>query len=73
MVELQKLGSGEPLTVFDEGDVLITGTGLLNEMKWPSIEGLHQFQGRLLHTANWDENFDATVRASPRLPSWMTA
>ena len=72
MVELQRLGSEEPLTVFDEADVLITGTGLLNEWKWPSIEGLHQFQGRLLHTANWDEDFDATVRA-PAEPLYVTA
>jgi cation diffusion facilitator CzcD-associated flavoprotein CzcO len=51
----------EPLIVEDEADVLVTGTGLLNEWKWPKIEGLHTFKGDLLHTADWDDKFDSTV------------
>ncbi|EXJ56038.1 hypothetical protein A1O7_08969 [Cladophialophora yegresii CBS 114405] len=34
--------------------VLINGTGFLNSWKWPQIAGLHDFQGQLLHSANWD-------------------
>ncbi|KAJ3949097.1 uncharacterized protein N0V96_000209 [Colletotrichum fioriniae] len=26
--------------------------------KWPDIPGLHDFSGSLLHSADWDENFD---------------
>jgi cation diffusion facilitator CzcD-associated flavoprotein CzcO len=34
--------------------VFINGTGFLNSWKWPKIEGLHDFKGTLLHSANWD-------------------
>ncbi|KAJ1706475.1 FAD/NAD(P)-binding domain-containing protein [Aspergillus flavus] len=42
----------------DSADVLMTGTGLLNKPKWPSIPGLQSFQGQLLHSASWVEGFD---------------
>ena len=45
----------------DSADILMTGTGLLNEWKWPSIPGLHDFNGPLLHSASWDETFDSKV------------
>lgn len=28
--------------------------------KWPEIPGLHDFQGDLVHSANWPEKFDDT-------------
>jgi cation diffusion facilitator CzcD-associated flavoprotein CzcO len=59
-----RLDNQEPYIVEDEADVLITGIGLLNEWKWPKIEGLHTFRGDLLHTANWNDNFDLTVSFS---------
>lgn len=61
IVKLERLCSAEPTTFEDEADVLFTGTGLLNEWKWPDIQGLHKFRGDLLHTANWDDTFDPTV------------
>ncbi|KPI34369.1 putative sterigmatocystin biosynthesis monooxygenase stcW [Cyphellophora attinorum] len=36
--------------------VLINGTGVLSRWKWPSIPGLHDFNGTLVHSANWDES-----------------
>ena len=60
-VKLLRTGTDPPTMVEDEADVLVTGTGLLNEWKWPSIRGLNDFKGELLHTANWDESFDPTV------------
>ncbi|KAH6893129.1 hypothetical protein B0T10DRAFT_509739 [Thelonectria olida] len=57
-VKLQQLDANPSVLIEDEADVLITGTGLLNEWKWPAIEGLHSFNGDLLHTANWDESVD---------------
>ncbi|KNG80187.1 hypothetical protein ANOM_011420 [Aspergillus nomiae NRRL 13137] len=45
----------------DSADILMTGTGLLNEWKWPSIPGLHNFNGPLLHSASWDETFDSKL------------
>ena len=42
----------------DIGDVFMTGIGSLNEWKWPDLKGLHDFKGPLLHSANWDPDFD---------------
>ncbi|PGH05484.1 hypothetical protein AJ79_06791 [Helicocarpus griseus UAMH5409] len=43
----------------DSANVFMTGTGLLNERKWPEIPESQSFKGQLLHSANWDENFDS--------------
>lgn len=51
-VQLQDLKTGD--TYEDSSDVLMTGEGVLNEWKWPDIEGIHTFQGEILHSANWD-------------------
>ncbi|KAL3442851.1 hypothetical protein BJX65DRAFT_312463 [Aspergillus insuetus] len=48
-------------TVFqDRVDVFINAGGVLNNWKWPSIDGLHSFQGKLIHSARWDEDYDFT-------------
>ena len=39
-------------------DILINASGILNNYKWPSIPGLNMFQGKLLHSANYDTSFD---------------
>ncbi|RJE26343.1 monooxygenase [Aspergillus sclerotialis] len=46
--------------VSDQCDVLISATGALNNWKWPTIPGLHDFKGKLMHSARWDENYDYT-------------
>jgi cation diffusion facilitator CzcD-associated flavoprotein CzcO len=58
-VKFQRLDTDE--VVEDVGDVFMTGVGALNEWKWPNIEGLHSFKGKLLHSANWDPDYDVTV------------
>lgn len=40
-----------------ETEVVISATGLLNKWKWPSIAGLDKFQGKLLHSADWDSSW----------------
>ena len=45
-------------TVQDECDVLISATGFLSHWRWPSIPGLHDFEGHLCHSAVWDSNYD---------------
>ena len=55
-VELERLASGE--TFKDHADVLISAIGSLNEWNWPSIPGLHDFKGKLLHSAAWDKRYD---------------
>ncbi|KZT12304.1 FAD/NAD-binding domain-containing protein [Laetiporus sulphureus 93-53] len=38
----------------DTADFLFTGVGMLSRWKWPEIDGLNTFEGKLLHTANFD-------------------
>lgn len=38
--------------------VLVNGTGILNNWKWPDIEGLHNFAGPKMHSAAWDHSVD---------------
>ncbi|OQV00810.1 hypothetical protein CLAIMM_06258 [Cladophialophora immunda] len=45
-------------TFYDTCHVLINGSGVVNRWKWPDIPGLHDFQGILSHSANWDQSID---------------
>ncbi|PNH35404.1 hypothetical protein VD0002_g208 [Verticillium dahliae] len=38
--------------------VLVNGTGILNNWKWPDVEGLHDFAGPKMHSAAWDHSVD---------------
>ncbi|KAL9074886.1 MAG: hypothetical protein Q9161_002025 [Pseudevernia consocians] len=55
-VKLENVKTGEVFN--DQGDALITAIGALNEWRWPQIPGLHDFGGKLLHSASWDESYD---------------
>ncbi|KAJ5110349.1 hypothetical protein NUU61_001606 [Penicillium alfredii] len=55
-LQIQDRDSGT--TYPDQCEVLIQATGLLNHWKWPAIPGLHEFQGKLMHSASWDESYD---------------
>ena len=59
-VKFQNIRTGDVFE--DTADILTTGIGVLNDWKWPSIPGLHDFQGKLLHSARWDDSFDPKVR-----------
>ncbi|KAH8807115.1 hypothetical protein F5884DRAFT_702964 [Xylogone sp. PMI_703] len=52
--------SQQETSITDECDVLVNASGFLNKWAWPQIEGLHDFKGKLLHTANWDPSYDWT-------------
>ncbi|KAF2841012.1 FAD/NAD(P)-binding domain-containing protein [Patellaria atrata CBS 101060] len=43
--------------------VFVNGTGILNNWAWPEIEGLHDFQGPLMHSAAWDHSVDFKDKA----------
>ncbi|KAL2801096.1 hypothetical protein BJX66DRAFT_321046 [Aspergillus keveii] len=53
-------GEGSKGMVRDEVDVFINAGGVLNNWKWPNIDGLHTFQGKLIHSARWDQSYDFT-------------
>lgn len=45
-------------TFEDKCDILIGANGLLNSWKWPTeVEGLSSFNGRLIHTARWPDDY----------------
>ncbi|KAJ4583416.1 hypothetical protein HRR82_003711 [Exophiala dermatitidis] len=43
----------------DRCHVLLHGTGILNNFKWPDIEGMDKFKGRIIHTARWPKEYQA--------------
>ncbi|PFH50242.1 hypothetical protein AMATHDRAFT_4151 [Amanita thiersii Skay4041] len=57
-VDVVDLETGQILQ--DSCDFLINASGVLNAWKWPAIPGLQEYKGKLMHTANWDEEFDLT-------------
>jgi cation diffusion facilitator CzcD-associated flavoprotein CzcO len=38
----------------DEADVVIAATGVLHHPRYPEIDGLEKFAGRVFHSARWD-------------------
>ncbi|KAL4937784.1 hypothetical protein BDV06DRAFT_232348 [Aspergillus oleicola] len=54
-LEVQPNDSKE--TFWDEGDVLINATGVLNNWKWPAVPSLDKFANKI-HSANWDPTID---------------
>ncbi|KAK3718844.1 hypothetical protein LTR37_004760 [Vermiconidia calcicola] len=48
----------EPRDFEDWCDLLLQGTGILNDFKWPDIPGLkNKFKGRVVHTARWPKDY----------------
>ncbi|KAF9892639.1 hypothetical protein FE257_001041 [Aspergillus nanangensis] len=41
-----------------ETEFLISAVGQLNAPSWPSISGLDDFSGKLMHSARWDWSYD---------------
>ncbi|KAK1050098.1 hypothetical protein LTR74_017143 [Friedmanniomyces endolithicus] len=59
--------------MIEHGDILITATGVLNLWEWPSIPGLSDFQGKLMHSADWDEQYSAQCLVSDQaFDGWIT-
>lgn len=48
---------GSTATSTVEAEVVISAVGILNNWKWPDVEGLQNFQGKKLHSANWDKDW----------------
>ncbi|KAH7126002.1 steroid monooxygenase [Dactylonectria macrodidyma] len=55
-VSIERLSDG---TVFDDyAEFFLNGGGHLNAYKWPEVQGLEDFKGPKVHSANWDESLD---------------
>jgi cation diffusion facilitator CzcD-associated flavoprotein CzcO len=48
------------VSIKEECDILVNACGVLNSWRWPDIDGLHSFNGALIHTARWQNNIEIT-------------
>ena len=44
--------------VQDSCEILVNGSGILNTWNFPNIPGIHDFEGKLMHSAHWDQTYD---------------
>lgn len=52
-ISVERLDTGEK---FEEVvDIVVAARGNLNDMKWPDIRGLEEFEGEKMHSAAWNE------------------
>lgn len=58
--EVIVLRENDNTVIHDFAEVLIKATGFVNDWRWPNVPGREDYQGTMLHTANWDDNFDPT-------------
>jgi cation diffusion facilitator CzcD-associated flavoprotein CzcO len=52
---------------------LITATGFLSQPKLPDIPGITSFDGKVVHTADWDDDYDPTGRRVAIIGTGATA
>ncbi|TPX16724.1 uncharacterized protein E0L32_003665 [Thyridium curvatum] len=55
-LNIVNLETGEEFV--DQANFVVDASGILNKWRWPDVEGLHNFKGDLIHTANWPKDFD---------------
>jgi cation diffusion facilitator CzcD-associated flavoprotein CzcO len=66
---LVALAGGETLSA----RFLITATGFLSQPKAPDIPGITTFEGKIIHTADWDDAYDPTGRRVGLIGTGATA
>jgi hypothetical protein len=66
-IKKTKLETGEVEEFEDECDLLLYATGILNDFKWPNIEGIEKFKGKIAHTARWPESYQEEEWKSDRV------
>lgn len=69
LVKLREHKPGQaPREFEDHCHLLLHSTGILNNFKWPDIEGLKdKFKGKVVHTARWPKDYQATEWANDRV------
>ncbi len=53
--------------------ILILATGFLSQPKLPDIPGLDSFEGKVIHTARWDHDYDLTGKRAAVIGTGATA
>lgn len=68
-VKLRQQAPGQQPREFEEHcDLLLHGTGILNNFKWPDIPGLKdKFKGKVVHTARWPKDYQKEAWAKDRV------
>lgn len=66
-VKLKETKDGKSREFEETCHLLLHGTGILNNFKWPKIPGLDQFKGKVVHTARWPENYQKQEWANDRV------
>jgi len=61
--------AGDPVT----GRFLLTATGFLSQPKLPDIEGIDSFAGKVIHTAEWDDDYDLAGKRAAVIGTGATA
>lgn len=70
---------GSYWTVYPKGQapitagVLILATGFLSQPKTPDIPGIASFAGKVIHTADWDHDYDLTDKRAAVIGTGATA
>ena len=41
-----------------EGEIMVGAVGMFNDLVWPDIEGMNDFDGVSFHTADWNDDYD---------------
>jgi len=60
---------GEPVTA----TYLLTATGFLSQPKMPDIEGIDTFRGKVIHTTEWDDDYDLDGKRAAVIGTGATA
>ncbi|PVH93371.1 FAD/NAD(P)-binding domain-containing protein [Periconia macrospinosa] len=55
-LKIRNLATSE--VIEDSAEFFINAGGVLNNWKWPDIEGLGEFEGKLLHSAHYEEGYE---------------
>jgi cation diffusion facilitator CzcD-associated flavoprotein CzcO len=63
------LAGGDTITA----RILITATGFLSQPRLPDIPGIDDFAGKIVHSADWDDTFDASGRRVAVIGTGATA
>ncbi|KAH8726481.1 hypothetical protein GQ44DRAFT_726051 [Phaeosphaeriaceae sp. PMI808] len=59
-VKVRNLETDE--VVEDSAEFFVNAGGVLNNWKWPDIPGLHEFEGKLMHSAHYEEGYDLSSK-----------
>lgn len=63
ITRLPSPGSSKIRTFSISCNILINASGFLNNWKWPDIAGLHDYNGLLIHSAQWQEDKELSAKS----------